>query len=223
MFGCPPIGPYDSVYTAPYHPSVHNFGNVGFGGWCHAKIAPAFTFAIDSTAYKGKCLRRELAHMIATRHSNRLPAVDLGCGVGILTKELEDAGLTVAGIDSSPEMSSEARRRTTNAQIMNMNVIDFPRSRRLDEPFVAVACMLFHEVPAPWHSILINEYKESRCKELWIADIDPAYNPSPHMLSGEPYLKSYLSSFEDTIVSSCAETQSWEWKKGRVKIWVLTF
>ena len=34
---------------------------------------------------------------------------------------------------------------------------------------------------------------------MWIVDIDPSYQPSEIMLSGEPYVLRYLDEFEATL------------------------
>ena len=46
----PPSQPnYDASYW--YHPSIHNWGNIGWRGWFHAVFAPLATYVIDRTSY----------------------------------------------------------------------------------------------------------------------------------------------------------------------------
>ena len=51
---------YDCARTAPFHPRIHNMGNVGPGGVVHAACAAMATRWIDVVAYEGRNVRREL-------------------------------------------------------------------------------------------------------------------------------------------------------------------
>src|SRR3990167_11550934 len=54
--------------------------------------------------------------------------LDLGCGSGIQSKQLFQAGLKVVGLDLSPEMVQEAKSRIPKAQfvVQDMTKMDFP-------------------------------------------------------------------------------------------------
>lgn len=51
--------------------------------------------------------------------------LDLGCGNGILTKELLELGCDVVGVDSSPEMVEAARASGLDARLMDGEALDF--------------------------------------------------------------------------------------------------
>ncbi len=51
--------------------------------------------------------------------------LDLGCGDGALTKRLEASGATVVGVDASPSMVDEARRRGVDAHVARAEALPF--------------------------------------------------------------------------------------------------
>ncbi len=55
--------------------------------------------------------------LLAPRAGERI--LDVGCGDGILTARLVDAGCDVVGIDASPDMVAAARQRGVDARLLN--------------------------------------------------------------------------------------------------------
>ncbi len=51
--------------------------------------------------------------------------LDLGCGNGVLTEKLVEAGAVVVGIDASPDMTAAARARGLDAQVMDGQALTF--------------------------------------------------------------------------------------------------
>lgn len=51
--------------------------------------------------------------------------LDLGCGNGVLTKELLDEGFDVIGVDSSPEMVEAAKANGVDARLCDAQNMDF--------------------------------------------------------------------------------------------------
>lgn len=199
MFAACPGLLYNDIHTAPFHPQIHNLGNTGVGGILHARLASPATRAIDHIAYEGRNMRRELAESIARTRPNGL-VVDVGCGVGTLTRELVGANLTVvAGIDASREMIAQAERELPGQTFTVLNAAALPD--HFSGMDVAVACMLVHELPHNAHADLIVAMLNATHAdgEVWVVDIDPSYIPSPMMLTGEPYVQEYIRTFEDTL------------------------
>jgi trans-aconitate methyltransferase len=60
--------------------------------------------------------------------------LDVGCGPGQLTAQISEAGATVVGIDSSPQMIADAKSRFPGIEFYVMDASDFS----FDEPFDAV-------------------------------------------------------------------------------------
>lgn len=192
---------FNDLRSAAFHPQVHNFGNIGFGGRVHAHVAGFATDLIDRAAYK-KPLRPLLAKHIAKSRPNGL-VMDVGCGVGTLTRELHDAGMRVIGIDASSEMIEMAEKKNPDLQFRVQNAADVDGEEQFD---VAVACMLAHELPTSAHHELLSRMIKCTAKnkgDVWISDIVPTYRPSQLMLSGEPYIENYLKTFFKTIKSVC--------------------
>lgn len=51
--------------------------------------------------------------------------LDLGCGDGVLTRELVDRGCQVVGVDASPAQIDAARRRGVDARVMDGEALEF--------------------------------------------------------------------------------------------------
>lgn len=132
---------FDTPRTSPYHPQIHQLGNTGgLKGELHALTAWQATRLLDKIAYDGRNMRAEVAlGLVNVLHEDRLQQrkhneqnlsiIDVGCGVGGLTHELEKVlrhrfGNTakLTAIDTSPEMlrylcshvSSAVRRGCVN-------------------------------------------------------------------------------------------------------------
>ena len=84
----------------------------------------------------------------------------------------------------------------------------------------------FHEVPMEGRARIINEARRllRRGGHLAIVDICPTYEPSPHMLAGEPFVEEY----QQNIDSQLANFPGFTFAKrkvvvpGHVNMWLLT-
>lgn len=218
-FGVPPIGKYTDVHTAPFHPSIHNLGNVGFWGRAHAQGAWIATHMIDRIAYKGCHMRRELAIALADEFRDEATSVlEVGCGVGTLTRELDRVrNFNVTAIDTSQDMLDVACRWTAS-RLLCVNVVDHKETSD-----VTVVCMVMHEMSPSAHVAVLDALKAITRKKIWIIDIDTVYEPSLLMLSGEPYVPDYLRTFEDTLRSAAApgDIDTYALIPGHVRVWKL--
>jgi SAM-dependent methyltransferase len=214
--------------SAPYHPCIHIFGNVGFPGRIHAHGAELFTRTIDQFAYNGMNMRFEVAQMIALRHPLDSNILEIGCGVGTLTNELEKCGLeNIVALDTSQEMLDVAMTNTNNVTFYRENGVD---SHTLDfNPKVAIVCMVMHEMPEVAHRELLSSLcraTKDASGEIWIVDIHPSYEPSWSMLTGEPYILTYLANIdrivEETAVELNMSSATIDIIAGRVRGWVVT-
>ena len=102
----PDVENYDATYW--YHPSIHNWGNIGWRGRFHATFAPLATWVIDQTSYSGIDVRRAVLSN-TTLFPPGASVLDLACGTGFSTSR------GAVGIDTSPEMIDIARLRRGDA------------------------------------------------------------------------------------------------------------
>lgn len=85
---------------------------------------------------------RGVVDLLAAKAGERI--LDLGCGTGTLSAELAATGVTVIGIDRSPEMIAEARRKFPHLQFQ----VGDARSLQFDEQFDAVfSNAVLHWIP----------------------------------------------------------------------------
>ena len=213
---------YDTARTAPFHPSIHNMGNVGGWGRAHAQGAWLATRIIDLIAYRGRNMREEVAEgMAAVRRPETDSLLEIGCGTGTLTRELTKAGfMNVTAMDTSKEMLIEAKKKTGKAGLVLGNGVDAAQY----DVDVAVACMVMHELPTVAHEQVLDamlEATEKRNGEVWVVDIDPSYVPKASMLAGEPYVPDYLLNFESTIEGRGKDVDTFSIVTGHVRGWVL--
>ncbi|WP_174297379.1 class I SAM-dependent methyltransferase [Sphingomonas bacterium] len=61
--------------------------------------------------------------LLAPRPGERI--LDLGCGDGVLTARIVEAGATAVGVDGSPEMVAAARARGIDAHVVDAQVLPF--------------------------------------------------------------------------------------------------
>jgi len=191
--------PYHTTETAPFNPKIHTMGNVGFNGKIHASGATAFTKIIDITAYSGRNVRYEISQELAEKYKADTSILDIGCGVGTLTRELVSSGFTnVCGIDTSPEMLDYAQKIVPEADFICGNAgLELPKADLI------ISSFLMHEQPECAHIDILSTVHKSlpRKGKFVIVDICETYVPKPIMLQGEPYIEDYLENFE-TLVSN---------------------
>lgn len=221
----PRAGVYNCARSAPFHPSIHSLGNVGVGGWVHAKMALQATAVIDCAAYKGTPVRRSIAHRLASSHAGT-SILEIGCGVGTLTSELIETGAfrSVTAMDTSEQMLSVARRRAPGATYLAQNGVD-AAGYNVD---VVVSAFVMHEVPEQGHNELLTAFLDATRKrrgDVWIFDISLDYQPSAPMRLGEPFVDEYLSNFETTVRRVADDSdvvlESFSVMDGHVHAWVL--
>tara|TARA_B100000768_G_C11282289_1_gene379362 strand:- start:1939 stop:2571 length:633 start_codon:yes stop_codon:yes gene_type:complete len=171
-----------------YNPIIHNFGNVGTAGNIHALCTPLFTKLIDSRAYSGVDIRKEIYSEIP----EKLSVVDLCCGTGFSTKPGN------IGVDTSTEMLRYSNLFNPGNLYKYGNAETFGEDREFD----VVTCMFaFHEIPETGHRAIINNAIRISKRKVIIVDISTDYKPSKMMLSGEPYILDYIKNV-DTLLEN---------------------
>lgn len=194
---------YD-IWNAPFHPRIHNMGNIGWGGKMHASAARLATRLIDQKAYDGINMRGMLAKEMSQTFLYDSKILEIGCGAGTLTEHLSEHFKNLVALDTSQEMIKEAK--------IHLPFVDFRCDNGANSYTfnvdVVIASMLVHELPKNAHLVLMDAMQKSILKEngeVWIVDIHPEYKPSFMMQMGEPFILSYLREFETTVEYFCSE------------------
>ena len=215
-----PCGASEADFAQEYwrDPRIHSFGNMGVLGAVHAGVAPLFTRGIDLFAYDNIDLRGHvLAQLGASRaarldnpvaaHTVRL-AVDLGCGTGTMTRALAK-GLPrarVRAFDTSDEMLGVANALTAEAMGAAPRVA-YARGNAERTPLapgsadVVAISFVLHEAPAHGRRAILAEARRLLAPggTLVVVDIARAFEPSPMMLIGEPYVHGYQEHIDAEI------------------------
>ena len=170
-----------------YNPRIHNFGNIGLGGQLHSLLAPHATTLIDNKCYNSINIRHKILSKynqeFYKKHEKLPKIIDLCCGTGTSTT------INQLGIDTSEAMLSEARKNNNiHTQFLKGNAENYGQPQEFDTATIMFA---FHEMPNYAHHKIIKNAKKITKHDIIIMDIDPNYNPSALMLSGEPYLLNY--------------------------------
>jgi len=207
---------FERMGAHPYwaDPRIHNFGNLGWRGLVHALVVPIATHAIDRFAYSGTDARKLL-------HVSEFPAsaevVDLCAGVGFSSAR----NGRVTAVDTSAMMLAVARLRRPDVQRFEVgNAEEWGETDSCD---IATVMYGMHEMPGDARRrVLRNALRLAREKVL-VVDIWPGFEPSPMMLSGEPFVLDYLANIEDDI-DACAALEaptlegSAQWEVSRVDV-----
>ena len=188
----------------PYNPNIHAFGNHGFRGKIHARIAPWFTRYIDCKVY-GKNIRK---HVLETETGNKR-CLDIGCGVGFSTSSSEGS----IGIDTSGPMIERARRLFPNKSFAVGHGEYWDEGEQYD---IVTIMYLFHEAPQLARNTLFEHAKALAKEKVIIVDIAPDYTPSPSMLMGEPYVMEYLEHVQEDL----SQLEEHILVAGHVHMWV---
>jgi len=188
-----------------YDPRIHNFGNIGFGGWIHSKIAPYATVFIDNNAYDGKDVRKYAAKKIKKIHPKAKSIIDLGCGTGMSTQALYSyfPRANVVGIDTSPLMLEVARERVQGFIYKPYYIQDHAHNLGLQNNSVDISTTMYMLHETPLHGIrdVLKEMNRVTKKDgmIVIVDIATSYVPSFMMETGEPYVHDYINNIVDLI------------------------
>ncbi len=72
------------------------------------------------TSMEKEILLSQIKNM-QSKHSTPLSILDIGCGSGVITKKIQDAGVNVEGIDFSENAIKKARARGLNAKVWDLD------------------------------------------------------------------------------------------------------
>ena len=137
--------------------------------------------------------------------------VDLGTGTGATARSLRKRyQASVVGVDTSPEMLRAARDLTNTGSLDFCNEVTYNRHNAEatglagNQADVVSVFFLLHEAPAAARRQILREGFRLLAPggTLALCDIHPEYNPSPIMLSGEPYLNGYLDKIDFEAATS---------------------
>merc|ERR1712232_863470 len=195
-------------------PRIHNFGNVGAGGWFHAIFAPIATFVIDQVPYSGFDARKAVLRTIP--FSARV--VDLCCGTAFSSKQ---TSLTT-GVDTSRPMLTIAKLRNPFIKFARDNAETYGEQKSCD---IATVMFGFHEMPQDARRRVLRNCLRIARNHVLIVDVCPTLKPSQTMLSGEPYLRNYQR-FVDQDIAVSSDTRLWRLQRitvvpGHVVMWRL--
>lgn len=194
-----------------FNPKIHNFGNIGIGGKIHARSANFFTKMIDILAYNNTDIRKKF---VVESIPLSYKVCDIGCGIGLSTHD----GPNSIGVDTSIEMINVAKKTFPYKKFELGNAENFGNRNEYD---IVTISFLFHEVPQEARIKIINNALKISKIGVIIIDISPQYNPSPQMLSGEPYILEYCKNINNDINKINYEVYNYELARGRANIWVI--
>jgi SAM-dependent methyltransferase len=221
----PPQYPYHTSDTAPFHPKIHGYGNIGTRGRWHAAGAPAFTKFLDNFVYSGRNVRREISSQIWQRAKLKFQnpknalVLDIGCSVGMFTECLDEVGFQkIVAMDTSPDMLERAAKRLPR----NINLLCGNACHHIPPSDIIVISFVMHELPACARKDILRQAHKSLNKNgfMVIVDIERTYMPKQIMLTGEPFIYDYLEHFNDEINNSLYfNTTQQPWLDGHVDSW----
>ena len=194
-------------------PRIHNFGNTGWRGYLHAMVVPFATHMIDTHAYSGIDARKRIHETFIPRGAE---VADLCSGVGF--SPTPHARVTC--VDTSDAMLAMAKlRKPKDADFTYEvgNAEEWGEDRCVD---ISTVMYGMHEMPQDGRRRVLRNAMRIARDSLVVADIWPGFEPTPMMLSGEPYVLDYLKHIEEDIdhVASVAPDGGAEWRVTRVDV-----
>ena len=205
MMALTPTKQYDPKFYYK-DPRIHSLGNQGLKGKIHAEMAPVITKAIDTVAYEGLDVRKELH----SKFDKQWSKLDLCCGVGISTPDYNSIG-----VDVSVPMIKKANSLYPYKKFELGNAENYRPDEDVD---ITSICFAFHEMPQFARLKILERVAKYTKKFIYIMDICPEYVPSKLMLEGEPYLMDYKININDDLDSADLEVI----KKGHVNLWTIS-
>lgn len=187
-------------------PRIHNFGNLGWRGLVHALVVPVATHAIDRFAYAGVDARKQIHE---TEFGPDDTVCDLCCGVAFSSARNGH----VTAVDTSEEMLGIAQLRRPDVKRFEVgNAEDYGESESFD-----TATLMFgtHEMPQNARRRVIRNALRIAKSKVLVVDIWPGFEPTPMMLSGEPFVLDYLAHIEEDVDASYDPMQ---WEVSRIDV-----
>ena len=95
--------------------------------------------------------------------------LELGCGTGLMTRQLIDRGGIVTAVDRSEPMLSRARRRAPEATFVTSDVTTFATDDRFDR---VVLSYILHELDAPARATALSLAKSALAPRGLVGIVD---------------------------------------------------
>jgi len=188
-------------------------------------VVPVATHAIDRFAYSGVDVRNIIHTSIIPQEAE---VVDLCCGVGFSASSgvslstrvgcalgLQEPPRSVVGVDTSEQMLAIARLRQPEARFVQGNAEDWGEAESCD---FATVMYGMHEMPSSARRRVMRNALRIARQSVLVVDIWPGFEPSPMMLSGEPYVLDYLGNIDSDVDAVARSAPSGQWRVTRVDL-----
>lgn len=98
----------------------------------------------NAVSYKGHLLVADAFEILCTKNSNRLRALDLGCGTGLVGELIRDKVEWLEGVDLSPAMLEKAKHKKVYDKLHQQDLVSFLSQSGKKYDLITCAATLIH-------------------------------------------------------------------------------